>query len=95
MRARSIEKKNRDAIRKREMRLKREYGISVSDYVAMETAQNKRCALCDKFTKLVVDHNHLTRKVRGLLCHYCNRGLGFFSDNALVLSKAAEYVKRS
>lgn len=42
---------------------------------------------------LVVDHNHETGKVRGLLCHNCNRALGLFKDNPSVLQKTFEYLK--
>ena len=93
MRQRSPEKKRLDGIRKRELRLKKQYGISQLDFVTMETIQDKRCALCKQFTKLVVDHDHETGKVRGLLCHHCNRGLGFFSDNSELLALASKYVK--
>ena len=94
MRQRSPEKKKTDAIRKRDLMLKRQYGISQSDFAEMKSLQNDRCVLCNKFVKLVVDHDHDTGSVRGLLCHHCNRGLGFFSDNAGVLLKASEYVRK-
>ncbi len=40
-----------------------------------------------------IDHNHKTKKVRGLLCSNCNTGLGQFEDNQEWLQKAIEYLK--
>lgn len=52
----------------------------------------KVCAICGGKEKLVVDHDHETDKVRGLLCFFCNLGLGNFRDNPQLLKKAIEYL---
>jgi hypothetical protein len=39
-----------------------------------------------------VDHCHSTKKIRGLLCHHCNAGLGYFKDNPKLLLAAAKYI---
>lgn len=82
-----------DRIRKR----RSSYGISELEYQALITEQGDLCALCDKKKKLVVDHDHNTGKVRGLLCFRCNIALGLvehgFADKAqdyLHLKKSAK-----
>ena len=75
----------------------KKYGLTEEQFRAMETKQNSLCAICGKTEKnidrnLSVDHDHVTGKVRGLLCSNCNRGLGYFKDNSELMKKAAEYV---
>ena len=40
-----------------------------------------------------VDHNHKTKKVRGLLCSKCNTALGQFEDNPELLRRAIKYLE--
>src|SRR5690349_17810090 len=55
-------------------RIKKLYGISLYDYNVLLEKQNYACAICltshqptKKMGRLVVDHDHATNKVRGLL----------------------------
>jgi hypothetical protein len=73
------------------------YGITFEEFSALLDEQEGRCAICgDQFEgEPMVDHNHETRKVRGLLCKNCNTGLGMFRDNVLRLRLAAAYLGRN
>ncbi len=63
--------------------LKRKYGISPEQWEFMFKRQKGKCPIClrDLFrpdNKLgkraaAVDHDHKNKRVRGLVCHFCNR----------------------
>ncbi len=84
--------------------LKHHYGISIEVYDEIFKKQQGLCAICSKPESMIdvregtvqslsIDHDHLTGKIRGLLCNACNRGLGYFKDNPEFLVKAAAYLK--
>ena len=50
----------------------KKYGLSRENYFQLLKDQNGCCKICNNKTELVIDHNHKTNKVRGLLCHRCN-----------------------
>jgi Recombination endonuclease VII len=79
----------------RKSKLKRLYGLSLKDYAALLERQNGLCLICKRKPKdvLCVDHCHLTRLVRELLCRKCNTGLGCFDDDPRLLIAAAKYLK--
>jgi len=98
------EKKARFLFRKSKD-LRRDFGLTLQQYDAMFAAQNGVCAICGKPDErihkatgmpmnLAVDHCHNSKKIRGLLCSYCNHGLGSFKDNVKNLRAAAEYLER-
>lgn len=82
--------------------LKYRYGLTPEDEVRMLVAQDFRCAICmepfdgsRRVTKVAVDHDHKTGKVRGLLHVRCNTALGMLHDNPGWLRRAAEYLEAS
>jgi hypothetical protein len=103
-----IYEKNRQCPKRKEVNrragLKRKYGITPEEYDKMREDQNYSCAICgmneeehkvSRWGNLCVDHNHITGKVRKLLCAPCNKGLGCFKDNSDLIKKAAEYLDES
>jgi hypothetical protein len=83
---------------RRGAQLKYHYGITLSDYEAMLSAQGGACAICGGIAgpgkALYVDHCHASGKVRGLLCDLCNKGLGHFRDKVSTVLLAASYLSR-
>jgi len=86
---------------KRKYRLKSQYGLTQARYSEMALAQGGLCAACgspptdrDRGAKLVVDHDHETGAVRGLLCNLCNRALGLLRDDPRVLDGLTAYLAR-
>ena len=85
----------------RPYQLKSKYGITSEDYEKLLESQSGKCAICGTddgasakgSSTFSIDHCHETGNVRGLLCNTCNRGLGFFKDNPVVLASAIKYLK--
>ncbi len=77
-------------------RRKRLYGVDAETYNKMAENQNNRCAICGNKNitnrSLVVDHDHKTGLVRGLLCDRCNVGIGCLKDDITILQKAIIYL---
>lgn len=86
---------NRDKIKLNQ--IKRTFNLSKEDYKKLIIKQNSLCAICKnelKFDKNThIDHCKITNKIRGLLCHWCNVGIGHFKHNALLLRNAALYCE--
>ena len=87
--------------------LARYYNITVGQYAGMFSAQNGRCAICDRpetaklpgrktantqgGVRFSVDHDHETEAVRQLLCNACNHMLGDAGQRGR-LRAAADYL---
>lgn len=75
---------------------KHKYDLSEMEYVSLLAAQDYECALCGRDIMTtdshVIDHDHTTGVVRGILCRQCNIGLGAFGDDVDTMNKAIEYV---
>lgn len=80
---------------------KSRYGLPPGEFDALLLRQNNRCAICqtDKpgnraGSVFSVDHNHVTKAVRGLLCGNCNFVIGHAKDSVEILQSAIEYLKK-
>ncbi len=80
----------------------RRYGLTVQEYRALQLAQGDRCAICRREWGRGwngkgnhVDHDHITGRVRGLLCGECNTAIGRFGDDPALLRRAADYLESS
>jgi hypothetical protein len=91
----------------REKNLRHFYGITVAEYNALLEKQGNKCAICETTDPggrksgrggganiFVVDHCHDTNKVRGILCHRCNRSIGVIGENVGTLHSMVEYLQR-
>jgi len=70
----------------------RKYKLTNENYNLLVNNQKGKCAICFIETKLVVDHNHETGKVRGLLCGHCNKALGFIREDIKLLENIKNYL---
>ena len=64
----------------------------MEDLDNMKKEQNNKCLICEREDKLVVDHNHDSGEVRGLLCSHCNKLLGCARENTQTLKNAISYL---
>ena len=70
---------------------------TLQKYENLWNNQNGLCKICESELsegahKPHVDHDHNTGEVRGILCANCNRGLGAFKDDKILLLKAIDYL---
>lgn len=79
----------------------RNYGLTREDYARLYVEQSCVCAICGQpetkpnkagELRLLVDHDHKTGVVRGLLCAKCNTALGLFNDDVALLEQALRYL---
>ncbi|MCW2929911.1 MAG: hypothetical protein JWM19_873 [Actinomycetia bacterium] len=85
---------------RRNLYLKRAYGITIEEYEEMLAAQNGRCAICgaeegaaDRLS-LCVDHNHATGRRRELLCIGCNFRVRNLGDDRELFELTVAYIRK-
>lgn len=78
--------------RKRNGTMKRRYGIAREQYIEMFDVQSGQCKICGCTKRLVIDHDHVTKEVRGLLCDRCNTLCGYLETDKGEIQKAKEYL---
>jgi hypothetical protein len=83
--------------------IKKRYGMGIDDFLGLLESQEDCCLIClgrfdfsgyhktDKSP--VVDHDHTTGVVRGLICKKCNIALGCFKDSPAVIASALRYLR--
>lgn len=87
-------KRNPDKVQRNRLTSKlRGYGLTSDQYNAMVERQGGRCAICDLYRPLVIDHCHTTGEVRGLLCGQCNTALGMVGDSLDTIERYVDYLK--
>ena len=70
------------------------YGVTIEYLRWLRRKQRNACAICEQSgtrVALVVDHDHVTNVVRGLLCNSCNSRIAILDDTRL-LPRAMRYV---
>lgn len=85
----------------RRAKLKNRHGITPEQYDELLVKQDGHCYFCTRTPDkephgvLCVDHDHVTRRLRGLVCRVHNHALWNFGDNVDGFEKALAYVKGS
>jgi hypothetical protein len=83
--------------KRRERRLTKKYGLTLQTFNNLFAQQNYQCAGCKTREPgdrgWVVDHDHKTKKVRGILCHHCNTILGHAKDRQETLIFLVTYLQ--
>ncbi len=75
--------------------LKNKYGLSLEEYNQLLEDTGTFCPICRKsFGKIppVIDHNHKTKKIRGIICRHCNLGIGLLGEDIKILRKAIKWI---
>ncbi|HEY8825860.1 MAG TPA: endonuclease domain-containing protein [Candidatus Limnocylindria bacterium] len=90
--------------------LQKEYGLTEAAYRSLLQVQSARCPIClnpllEQATRPYIDHDHITCRVRGLLCLTCNLLLGRLGDDPdrferrakesgeVLYARAAQYLR--
>jgi hypothetical protein len=88
-----------ERIKKSDKYLRDAYGMTLEERNEILKAQDGRCAICltdspnGRHRDFHVDHVRGTKIVRGLLCHSCNMGIGYFKDSIWRLERAITYLE--
>lgn len=81
----------------RAARLKR-YGLTDADIAAMRSRQDGKCLVCEHplagGKSEHIDHCHTSGRVRGILCHRCNTGIGLFREDPVIFARAVAYLSQ-
>lgn len=79
--------------------LRHHYDVTLGAYEEILRLQGGVCAICNgrpstkRSSRLFVDHDHKTGRVRALLCYRCNAGLGYFLESPANFRRAIAYLE--
>jgi len=69
------------------------YDISYPEYMELLKV-NLTCQICERpLIKPVIDHNHKTGQIRGMICFHCNSALNII-ENKVKLERALNYLNK-
>lgn len=85
--------------------IKRQYNLSPEEHEEKLKASNYVCEICGEpetsydgrtgsLRKLAVDHCHISKKLRGMLCGRCNTTLGKVKENKEILQNMINYLDK-
>jgi hypothetical protein len=73
--------------------VKNKYGLEWDEYLVLMEKFGHQCPVCGSKEQLCVDHDHVTGRVRGVLCRTCNRSLGQLGDTVERVEKLYHYLR--
>ena len=75
----------------------KKYQITFKEFNEMLLNQNNLCGICETpFNRTpVIDHDHRTGKIRGLLCLKCNTAIGMLKENTKIIHYAINWLKEN
>lgn len=89
----------RNKSRRRDYDIRRKYGVTSEQVEFTFCSQARCCAICGadepggRYNVWQIDHNHITKKFRGVVCYRCNQLLGYACDSIEILLDAASYLR--
>jgi hypothetical protein len=80
--------------RNKSNRVARRFNLTTDEYDKYFTDADG-CGICStKEKKLVLDHCHITGRVRGVLCENCNFAIGHLNDSIELLQKGIKWLEK-
>lgn len=80
----------------KKLKLRKKYGLTPEMWRLLYVSQKGLCAICglppSTQKGLCIDHDHVTKAVRGLLCEQCNIAIGFLKDSPASAHSAGDYL---
>lgn len=72
------------------------YGLDV-DECELVYYSTKKCDVCGTIfegkIQRSLDHDHSTKRIRGVLCANCNLAVGLLNDDPALLAKSVKYME--